>query len=75
MEAASQRPDSDVSKNRAEDVVCVRSFSLPSELTRDCYSYQMFEPNMDEYLDEEIESLKQTFDQICKSWDEQVPPP
>lgn len=28
----------------------------------------MFEPNMDEYLDEEIESLKQAFEVICKEW-------
>lgn len=28
----------------------------------------MFESNMDEYLDEEIESLKQAFELICKEW-------
>jgi len=32
----------------------------------------MFEPNMDEYLDEEIESLKQAFEVICKEWDRSV---
>ncbi|KAG1743685.1 exocyst complex component Sec10-like protein [Suillus paluster] len=31
--------------------------------------FMMFEPNMDEYLDEEIESLKQAFEVICKEWD------
>lgn len=36
------------------------------------FSYRMFEINMDEYLDEEIESVKQTLDSICKSWDKQV---
>jgi recyclin-1 len=30
--------------------------------------FMMFEPNMDEYLDEEIESLKQAFEVICKAW-------
>ncbi|KAF5377856.1 hypothetical protein D9615_006823 [Tricholomella constricta] len=34
--------------------------------------YQMFESNMDEYLDEEIESVKQAFDTICKAWDRQL---
>lgn len=30
--------------------------------------FMMFESNMDEYLDEEIESLKQAFELICKEW-------
>ncbi|KIK40306.1 hypothetical protein CY34DRAFT_87603 [Suillus luteus UH-Slu-Lm8-n1] len=33
----------------------------------------MFESNMDEYLDEEIESLKQAFELICKEWARSVP--
>lgn len=32
----------------------------------------MFETNMDEYLDEEAESLKQVFDVICTGWDREV---
>lgn len=32
----------------------------------------MFETNMDEYLDEEVESLKQVFEVICTGWDRQV---
>ncbi len=32
----------------------------------------MFEPNMDEYLDEEIDSLKQTFEQTCREWEKKV---
>jgi hypothetical protein len=32
----------------------------------------MFEINMDEYLDEEVESANQKFDVICKAWDRQV---
>ncbi|SJL10333.1 uncharacterized protein ARMOST_13717 [Armillaria ostoyae] len=33
--------------------------------------YRMFEINMDEYLDEEVESVKQALDVICKGWDRQ----
>lgn len=32
----------------------------------------MFEINMDEYLDEEVESVKQALDVICKGWERQV---
>jgi recyclin-1 len=32
----------------------------------------MFETNMDEYLDEEIESVKHRFDTICRSWERSV---
>jgi hypothetical protein len=32
----------------------------------------MFEPNMDEYLDEEVETLKQVFEDICTGWDREV---
>ncbi|KAF8208698.1 exocyst complex component Sec10-domain-containing protein [Mycena galopus ATCC 62051] len=55
MQAASQRPDSNVERTRAEDVV-----------------YKMFEINMDEYLDEEVESVKQAFEVTCKGWDKQM---
>ncbi|KAG9017515.1 F-box protein: endocytic membrane traffic, recycling ReCYcling 1 [Tulasnella sp. 427] len=34
--------------------------------------FRMFEPNMDEYLDEEIESAKQAFQSICKDWERQL---
>ena len=34
----------------------------------------MFEINMDEYLDEEIEYLKLTFDTICREWNKKVLP-
>lgn len=34
--------------------------------------FRMFEPNMDEYLDEEIESAKQSFETICKEWERQL---
>jgi recyclin-1 len=32
----------------------------------------MFEVNMDEYLEEETENIKQALDSICKTWDTQV---
>lgn len=32
----------------------------------------MFETNMDEYLDEEVEAVKLSFDVICKGWDQEV---
>lgn len=32
----------------------------------------MFEINMDEYLDEEVESVKNSLELICKDWDKQV---
>ena len=32
----------------------------------------MFEPNMDEYLDEEVEYVKQSFEMTCRSWEKQV---
>ncbi|KAF9265076.1 hypothetical protein L218DRAFT_979323 [Marasmius fiardii PR-910] len=34
--------------------------------------YQMFEQNMDEYLDEEIETVKLALEKICKEWERQM---
>lgn len=34
--------------------------------------YRMFEPNMDEYLDEEVECVKHALEEICKKWDKKV---
>ncbi|EJD41543.1 hypothetical protein AURDEDRAFT_169438 [Auricularia subglabra TFB-10046 SS5] len=34
--------------------------------------YRMFEINMDEYLDEEIEYIKAAFDAICREWDKKL---
>ncbi|KZP28233.1 hypothetical protein FIBSPDRAFT_947817 [Athelia psychrophila] len=36
--------------------------------------YRMFEVNMDEYLDEEVESLKAAFDGIVKAWSKSTTP-
>jgi len=38
----------------------------------DTFRFRMFEVNMDEYLDEETEWVKQVMERICKSWEEQV---
>ena len=37
-----------------------------------CYSYKMFEPNMDDYLDDEMEELKRAFEVICKEWERSI---
>ena len=34
--------------------------------------FRMFEPHMDEYLDEEVEAVKRNFDAVCKGWEAQV---
>ncbi|KAH9889572.1 exocyst complex component Sec10-like protein [Cubamyces lactineus] len=34
--------------------------------------YRMFEANMDEYLDEETEFVKQSFEMTCRTWEKQL---
>ncbi|KAI0752975.1 exocyst complex component Sec10-domain-containing protein [Daedaleopsis nitida] len=34
--------------------------------------YRMFESNMDEYLDEEVEFVKQCFEMTCRSWEKRL---
>ncbi|KAF9078502.1 exocyst complex component Sec10-like protein [Rhodocollybia butyracea] len=34
--------------------------------------YHMFEPNMDEYLDEEADAIKPAFEGVCKGWDRRL---
>jgi hypothetical protein len=48
-------------------IICLYTHSLcgPS-------SYRMFEAHMDEYLDEEIEWVKNAFEVICKGWDQEA---
>ncbi|KAI6144997.1 exocyst complex component Sec10-like protein [Pisolithus tinctorius] len=31
--------------------------------------FKMFEPHMDDYLDDELDELKRTFESICRQWD------
>jgi recyclin-1 len=73
LRASEQRPDYELSKEKAEDVVSVQLLdpSGPS-LLMIIRRYRMFEVNMDEYLDEEIESTKHMLESICRSWEQQV---
>ncbi|CAG8782474.1 14145_t:CDS:2, partial [Acaulospora colombiana] len=32
--------------------------------------FRIFDPHMDEYLDEEVEAVKRAFDSICRNWSE-----
>ncbi len=80
--------DKEVSKAQAEDIVCVfplhgAYYAFASHVSRSIHGshlaigsaycrYRMFEPNMDEYLDEEIDSLKQTFEHTCRDWEKKV---
>jgi recyclin-1 len=34
--------------------------------------YRMFEPHMDEYLDEEIEHAKRRYETVCRDWERKV---
>ncbi|KIY67488.1 hypothetical protein CYLTODRAFT_422518 [Cylindrobasidium torrendii FP15055 ss-10] len=43
-------------------------YELPTTRAEDVV-YQMFEASMDEYLDEEIEAVKQSLDAVCKDWE------
>ncbi|KAI0799982.1 exocyst complex component Sec10-like protein [Fomes fomentarius] len=44
---------------------------LPKTKAEDV-AYRMFEPNMDEYLDEEVEFVKQSFEMTCRGWEKQL---
>jgi len=76
VQVAALRNDSMVSRARAEDVVYVTLFfRIPRALAASrgfVLRYQMFEINMDEYLDEEVEALKHVFDVICRDWEKKV---
>ena len=63
-----------ISRTRAEDVmfVLLALFSSRGSNMGRINRYQMFEINMDEYLDEEVEYLKLTFDAICREWNKKV---
>ncbi|KDQ54036.1 hypothetical protein JAAARDRAFT_160970 [Jaapia argillacea MUCL 33604] len=49
-----------------------RSDSLLTQTQAEDVIYRMFEANMDEYLDEEVESVKQQFELICRTWSQQI---
>ncbi|KAJ3549085.1 hypothetical protein NM688_g5218 [Phlebia brevispora] len=49
-----------------------RSEALVPRTRAEDVVYRMFEQNMDEYLDEEVDYLKQCFEMICRGWDRTV---
>ncbi|KDN44336.1 hypothetical protein RSAG8_05600, partial [Rhizoctonia solani AG-8 WAC10335] len=70
--AASRVLPSFAARRREEES---RSFSpgvVDAHFPKGCSSFRMFEQHMDEYLDEEIEIAKVTFDQICKAWERKL---
>ncbi|KAF8452346.1 exocyst complex component Sec10-domain-containing protein [Boletus edulis BED1] len=56
------------SKNRGRDG---ESGAVKVELAEDVI-YKMFEPNMDDYLDDEMDELKRALEMICKDWERSV---
>ncbi|KII91464.1 hypothetical protein PLICRDRAFT_104834 [Plicaturopsis crispa FD-325 SS-3] len=57
---------------RIVDVVIQVGGDTVSRTQAEDVVYQMFELNMDEYLDEEVESVKQAFELICRDWEKQM---
>ncbi|OCH87584.1 hypothetical protein OBBRIDRAFT_889675 [Obba rivulosa] len=49
-----------------------KSESIVTKTQAEDVVYRMFEANMDEYLDEEVESVKQCFEMICRTWEKQL---
>jgi recyclin-1 len=73
IQVATDNPEAGAAlpRTRAEDVVCVRleETSFIKEFKTNKFTrYRMFETNMDEYLDEEVEFVKLRFDNICRAW-------
>ncbi|KAI0657050.1 exocyst complex component Sec10-like protein [Cubamyces menziesii] len=52
-------------------VASAKDPDFPKTKTEDVV-YRMFETNMDEYLDEEIEFVKQSFEMTCRTWEKQL---
>ncbi|KIM77632.1 hypothetical protein PILCRDRAFT_615587 [Piloderma croceum F 1598] len=50
------------------EVAAQRTDSMVERTKAEDVIYRMFEINMDEYLDEEVESLKQAFEKIIRTW-------
>ncbi|KAG8757442.1 F-box protein: endocytic membrane traffic, recycling ReCYcling 1 [Ceratobasidium sp. 423] len=72
---ATGKNDKVITQTQAEDIMYA-SFSLPVPIDvhfpKGRSRFRMFEQHMDEYLDEEIEVAKVTFDQICKTWERKL---
>ncbi|KAL0958097.1 hypothetical protein HGRIS_000269 [Hohenbuehelia grisea] len=54
------------------EAASARTDSAVSTTRAEDIVYQMFEANMDEYLDEEVDSIKHAFEVICKGWDKET---
>ncbi|KAJ4490293.1 exocyst complex component Sec10-like protein [Lentinula aciculospora] len=54
------------------DTIMAAGGDLTSRTKAEDVVFRMFEPNMDEYLDEETEAVKPAFEGICKGWDRQA---
>ncbi|KAH0583281.1 hypothetical protein H2248_011156 [Termitomyces sp. 'cryptogamus'] len=61
-----------VAQARARDKDVAKPEDIITTTKAEDVVYQMFESNMDEYLDEEVESVKNVFDRICKAWDREL---
>ncbi|EJF59704.1 hypothetical protein DICSQDRAFT_108611 [Dichomitus squalens LYAD-421 SS1] len=53
-------------------VAAAKEHSQFPKTTAEDVVYRMFEPNMDEYLDEEVEYVKQSFEMTCRSWEQKL---
>ncbi|CAE7227884.1 unnamed protein product [Rhizoctonia solani] len=72
---AAGKDDKVITQTQAEDIMYVPFsllVSIDAHFPKGCSRFRMFEQHMDEYLDEEIEITKATFDQICKTWERKL---
>lgn len=49
-----------------------RERCLPDVARVFVFRFNMFDPHMDEYLDEEVEAVKRSFESICRDWEQKV---
>lgn len=54
------------------EIASTRTDSVITRTRAEDVVYRMFEANMDEYLDEEVEYVKHSFDMICRGWEKTV---
>ena len=63
--------DGTVERKEAEAIVYV--LNMIYLLSIDVgFRFRIFDPHMDEYLDEEVEAVKRSFDVICREWTAKV---
>ncbi|KAG6335713.1 hypothetical protein ID866_3371 [Astraeus odoratus] len=61
---------------RAEGIGAAKPEDREAVITREQAEdviFKMFEPHMDDYLDDEVEELKRAFEIICKAWERSLP--